>query len=814
MHIETRRLAVIIVSSRVLIPRKTHVPGFFHLTTTYCITLSCAHENARTRETAVSPENSSFGFYVQLQYLGEQLNQQDATSIEEKVKKQANASATRDIRNITMGASALGSMPGVYESYMAQNGTSYTQNIFANTVQRAGAGLGNSFIFTDPRVLNSVLDSPIGAFFNSINPGLAAANSTYAVRTGEGNEGYLWQAQALDILKNVLGVFDQGLISSAIHVDTHTGEREFKYTNQDKNRIAYAPLGPVGSYLAGQEEWSEDGMHKEGYLDGRENDANLIRSVVHTIPMFGAVYGDVTSEYIIRQTQGTQYSNYEQLNNPTLGSIAGKVAVAALIAYSVKSGAAKGETPGASLKVLLDGKMSLAERILSVTGSMSKDIVENSLLKKIADQLNLFDMKQRVIGALQALGALGRREDEGLEPELGRVARLGDPRDPALFQHVNAKLLGLVGKSFFDADGLEYEYRLEDGIVVTRYTGRGRGTNAGGSASVAQQSVNAEIAQAAPDGSILRFLQDQGIVGLFPNRPYSMADYNNTLQGHKAGFDGSHGFSIYQGAKQGAINLGRLLTWKPPHIPDNPVHDFLVESLDRAQDILNLQNRTRLFEDIRANPRFADPYYARAYLDGWEGNLEGGTIIAEQGMAAVPPGILARPLGAFGKFRGFVRGLIETPQAAVVKDFARYGGEAQRAALLERIQQTSGLSEKAGLVVQNRLQLMASEQNAIFAADPKAAIRLLSKSELNNAVRYPEAVYGRAMERAMAERIARNPALDRLLTYKGAGPGPDFTGAGRLVGQEFEVTTNKAWAAHFARSYGPDLKFILYDYPW
>jgi hypothetical protein len=190
-----------------------------------------------------------------------------------------------------------------------------------------------------------------------------------------------------------------------------------------------------------------------------------------------------------------------------------------------------------------------------------------------------------------------------------------------------------------------------------------------------------------------------------------------------------------------------------------------------------------------------DPYYARAYLDGWEGNLEGGTIIAEQGMASVPPGILARPLGAFGKFRGFVRGLIETPQAAVVKDFARYGGEAQRAALLERIQQTSGLSEKAGLVVQNRLQLMASEQNAIFAADPKAAIRLLSKSELNNAVRYPEAVYGRAMERAMAERIARNPALDRLLTYKGAGPGPDFTGAGRLVGQEFEVTTNKAWAA-------------------
>jgi hypothetical protein len=84
------------------------------------------------------PSGIAFGFYVQLQYLGEQLDQQDATAMEEKVKKEANASATRDIRNITMGASALDSLPRVYESYMAQNGTSYTQNIFANTVQRAG----------------------------------------------------------------------------------------------------------------------------------------------------------------------------------------------------------------------------------------------------------------------------------------------------------------------------------------------------------------------------------------------------------------------------------------------------------------------------------------------------------------------------------------------------------------------------------------------------------------------------------------------------------------------------------------------------
>jgi len=115
------------------------------------------------------------------------------------------------------------------------------------------------------------------------------------------------------------------------------------------------------------------------------------------------------------------------------------------------------------------------------------------------------------------------------------------------------------------------------------------------------------------------------------------------------------------------------------------------------------------------------------------------------------------------------------------------------------------------------LQWTTSRANAGFAANPGAVAAHVSPRDLATAAEHPSlmpAIYGKAMESAVAKSAARSPILKRLVEHVG-GPGrPDFSGKGWLRSTNWDVTTPGQAGAHLARpGYGKGLNLLTYIRP-
>jgi hypothetical protein len=150
-------------------------------------------------------------------------------------------------------------------------------------------------------------------------------------------------------------------------------------------------------------------------------------------------------------------------------------------------------------------------------------------------------------------------------------------------------------------------------------------------------------------------------------------------------------------------------------------------------------------------------------------------------------------------------------------DVGRYGGEARRAILLAEVQKANTLTEKIGVVARSRLQVVTDVQNAALAANPRIAQTVLSPAEYAAASRRPwlaRMQYGNAVERLVAQEVNQSSRTSTWLRHVGGPNNPDFVGSGRLSGMNFDITTEAAREAHYARpGYGYGLNVIPYERP-
>ena len=376
------------------------------------------------------PSGIAFGFYVQLQYLGEQLNQQDATVINNAVK---HANSTTNAAAVSGGMALLGGLTsaGMQTAVTRAATTGDTSWIAPQLMHTGQMGAGFAALGALSEAAGS---TPIGTFMNQYNPALMFANSSYNVRIGSQvnhiNEGYLWEANALAMIKAPLATLGgmmlaAGIASSetvigailipigavitaaanSIQVNTTTGERAMKATDQaaiSTGLTLVSSLDPGVGTLAGFAvnsgiEYDAAGTSHGWKAEGTRMGNAAVTSVMGSIG--GAAGADIAntmltvSEQYYRQKHG-QTNTYDQLAaGPDLGRLGELLAIA---------------------------MPAVAEGIA-------------------AKQANQRDQTNRAAGNLQALGAIGRRDSEG-NAWLAEVAAEGDWRDSDFVKYLKARM--------------------------------------------------------------------------------------------------------------------------------------------------------------------------------------------------------------------------------------------------------------------------------------------------------------------------------------------------------------------------------------
>jgi hypothetical protein len=113
------------------------------------------------------------------------------------------------------------------------------------------------------------------------------------------------------------------------------------------------------------------------------------------------------------------------------------------------------------------------------------------------------------------------------------------------------------------------------------------------------------------------------------------------------------------------------------------------------------------------------------------------------------------------------------------------------------------------------LRRLVADVSAEFAANPSAVASYLRPAEIAQSARFAAANYGKAMERAVAERVLNSPVLSKVLEYSSRPfvRTPDFTS--RIGPGVYDITTaGTRWgASHFDRGYQGWLKIIGYVKP-
>ena len=176
--------------------------------------------------------------------------------------------------------------------------------------------------------------------WNNINPDIMWANSYMNVERANHvmnkDRGYMWEAQFTGMFKSILSVFDQGSISNAIKVNTQTGEREFKYTEQDKHNAAlnFIPGGSMTKkFVNAYAEYDEDGNYTGNTKVTNKKTAAMLYDMLAGIPVFGVVL----AEKLKKEDLGAEYSRYDELGNPDLGD-AGNILQEAIKALALIAG--------------------------------------------------------------------------------------------------------------------------------------------------------------------------------------------------------------------------------------------------------------------------------------------------------------------------------------------------------------------------------------------------------------------------------------------------------------------------------------------
>ena len=137
---------------------------------------------------------------------------------------------------------------------------------------------------------------------------------------------------------------------------------------------------------------------------------------------------------------------------------------------------------------------------------------------------------------------------------------------------------------------------------------------------------------------------------------------------------------------------------------------------------------------------------------------------------------------------------------------------------------SGGLSGAAGYGTRYALRATASRAfqkltisaNAGLKQNLGSAAGVLKEPEYLAGTVYPDVArmqYGNAVERIVRDRVNGSLMLRSFFAHAGGPNSPDFLGQGFFSDMIFDVTTERAVAAHLARPYGPDLIFGLYERP-
>lgn len=117
------------------------------------------------------------------------------------------------------------------------------------------------------------------------------------------------------------------------------------------------------------------------------------------------------------------------------------------------------------------------------------------------------------------------------------------------------------------------------------------------------------------------------------------------------------------------------------------------------------------------------------------------------------------------------------------------------------------------------LQWLVEQAAADLTADPSLALSVLSADDIKAGKnpRLARAVFGKAVEGLVRNRIRDNPEYDALFKPLGGANRPDFIGrqGSRAEGSVFEITTAtpRSIRDHNKRPYGPSLEYALYSSP-
>jgi hypothetical protein len=150
--------------------------------------------------------------------------------------------------------------------------------------------------------------------------------------------------------------------------------------------------------------------------------------------------------------------------------------------------------------------------------------------------------------------------------------------------------------------------------------------------------------------------------------------------------------------------------------------------------------------------------------------------------------------------------------AALGRQVVARGTERLLKSVGARLGSRAALADEAATV----LRRITREEYNKLTADLSLVGRRLSSKELAASVdpRIARLSFGKAIERAVADRISREAGLSRLFVHVGRQRGSfDFLGIGRYEGLKFEITTPGEVSRHLARSYGEGLITVTYDPP-
>ncbi len=370
------------------------------------------------------PSGIYLGFYVQLQYGSQYIEKENAKAFE-------NAGGTLDpLSTAFQQINPIVMMANSYQNVALYK--AHKEHRLDKAIQKGAADFKTAWEGGPESIMGSGMNKqdafeyamdPFGKFMG--DRGLPV--SMLGALSMDKDERYMWEAQGLAMMKGIIGIVPLigQPIASGIKVDTRTGEREYKYTDQDRDNLKASLFGIYGDYWKSGREYDEEGNYERTRpmkkMGGREGTADFLRSILGQVP----IIGQTLAEYGVRQTAGREYSNYDQMYKPDMASMGNVASLVLLILAAAEGGSGAAETGTAAAESgSLAGELSQTPSpggALSIAKQMLHDLINqeganalrgfgNLMMQHGRDQLNFFN---ELGGNLRSL--FSKKEDDPIE---------------------------------------------------------------------------------------------------------------------------------------------------------------------------------------------------------------------------------------------------------------------------------------------------------------------------------------------------------------------------------------------------------------